>query len=181
MGVCDVSSSDSLCCPPSCTLQTQSLPALCECLRKAALDPRIKGVVVKVDPLATGWGKLQVQCGKGGWGRDARGLGAPVKGSPGGMLPRVFTRLLRCCRESAHLLSTHRHVPAVRNRRSCAGMWSTSARAASLPSPTWSGERWRGMRGCAARQQYATCGEVQQLLRFAKRGVLSALTCSPTA
>lgn len=38
---------------------TQSLPALCECLRKAALDPRIKGVVVKVDPLATGWGKLQ--------------------------------------------------------------------------------------------------------------------------
>lgn len=67
MGVCDVSSSDSLCCPPSCTLQTQSLPALCECLRKAALDPRIKGVVVKVDPLATGWGKLQVQYGAGGW------------------------------------------------------------------------------------------------------------------
>lgn len=44
----------------SSPLQTQSLPALCECLRKAAVDPRIKGVVVKIDPLAAGWGKLQV-------------------------------------------------------------------------------------------------------------------------
>lgn len=32
--------------------KTPSLPALCECLRKAALDPRIVGVVVKVEPLA---------------------------------------------------------------------------------------------------------------------------------
>ena len=38
-----------------------SLPQLCECLRKAALDPRVKGLVVKVDPLAVGWGKLQVR------------------------------------------------------------------------------------------------------------------------
>lgn len=39
---------------------TLSLPALCDCLLKAAYDPRIVGVVVKIDPLACGWGKLQV-------------------------------------------------------------------------------------------------------------------------
>ncbi|KAL4448020.1 hypothetical protein ABPG75_005239 [Micractinium tetrahymenae] len=39
--------------------KTVSLPALCECLRKAALDPRVVGVCVKVEPLACGWGKLQ--------------------------------------------------------------------------------------------------------------------------
>lgn len=42
--------------------QTVSLPALCDCLKKAALDPRVAGVVVKIEPLACGWGKLQV-CG----------------------------------------------------------------------------------------------------------------------
>lgn len=47
---------------------TQSLPALCSCLRKAAVDPRVQGVVVKIDPLALGWGKLQVG---GGWLRHA--------------------------------------------------------------------------------------------------------------
>ncbi|KAL4444953.1 hypothetical protein ABPG77_004003 [Micractinium sp. CCAP 211/92] len=39
--------------------KTISLPALCECLQKAALDPRVVGVCVKVEPLACGWGKLQ--------------------------------------------------------------------------------------------------------------------------
>ena len=36
-----------------------SLPDLCSVLRKAAVDPRIKGVCVKIDPLSTGWSKLQ--------------------------------------------------------------------------------------------------------------------------
>jgi protease-4 len=44
---------------------TVSLPALCDCLKKAALDPRISGVVVKIDPLACGWGKLQVSAPEG--------------------------------------------------------------------------------------------------------------------
>lgn len=39
--------------------KTVSLPALCECLQKAARDPRVVGVCVKVEPLACGWGKLQ--------------------------------------------------------------------------------------------------------------------------
>jgi len=38
---------------------TPSLPQLCLCLRKAALDPRIVGVAIKVEPLAIGWAKLQ--------------------------------------------------------------------------------------------------------------------------
>ena len=40
---------------------TASLPALCECLKKAAVDPRVAGLVVKMDPLACGWGKLQAR------------------------------------------------------------------------------------------------------------------------
>lgn len=36
-----------------------ALPTICDCLLKAAYDPRVTGVVVKIDPLATGWGKLQ--------------------------------------------------------------------------------------------------------------------------
>ena len=36
-----------------------SLPELSMVLRKAAVDPRIKGVCVKVDPLSCGWSKLQ--------------------------------------------------------------------------------------------------------------------------
>ena len=38
---------------------TASLPALCDCLHKAAYDPRVTGLIIKVDPLACGWGKLQ--------------------------------------------------------------------------------------------------------------------------
>ncbi|KAI3438408.1 hypothetical protein D9Q98_000839 [Chlorella vulgaris] len=38
---------------------TVSLPALCDCLKKAALDPRVAGVVIKIEPLACGWAKLQ--------------------------------------------------------------------------------------------------------------------------
>jgi protease-4 len=38
---------------------TTSLPELTEALRKAALDPRIKGICVKIDPLQCGWSKLQ--------------------------------------------------------------------------------------------------------------------------
>jgi protease-4 len=37
---------------------TTSLPAVCDCLVKAALDPRIAGVVVRIDPLAVGWAKV---------------------------------------------------------------------------------------------------------------------------
>lgn len=40
---------------------TVSLPALTECLKKAALDPRVSGVVIKIEPLACGWAKLQVR------------------------------------------------------------------------------------------------------------------------
>ena len=36
------------------------MPALCECLRKAAYDPRIAGLFVRIDPLAIGWAKAQV-------------------------------------------------------------------------------------------------------------------------
>jgi protease-4 len=35
-----------------------SLPALCDALRKAAVDPRITGVFIRVSPLAAGWAKL---------------------------------------------------------------------------------------------------------------------------
>ncbi len=38
---------------------TLSLPAICESLQKAAVDPRISGLVVKIDPLQCGWAKLQ--------------------------------------------------------------------------------------------------------------------------
>lgn len=37
---------------------TPSLPALCDALEKAAYDPRITGLVVRIDPLAVGWGKV---------------------------------------------------------------------------------------------------------------------------
>ncbi len=35
------------------------MPDICNALRKAALDPRIKGVCVKIDPLQCGWSKIQ--------------------------------------------------------------------------------------------------------------------------
>jgi protease IV len=38
---------------------TLSLPAICDSLQKAAVDPRISGLVVKIDPLQCGWAKLQ--------------------------------------------------------------------------------------------------------------------------
>ena len=38
---------------------TTALPDICNALRKAALDPRIKGVCVKIDPLQCGWSKIQ--------------------------------------------------------------------------------------------------------------------------
>lgn len=38
---------------------TLSLPAICDSLQKAAVDPRITGLVVKIDPLQCGWAKLQ--------------------------------------------------------------------------------------------------------------------------
>jgi len=38
---------------------TLSLPAICDALQKAAVDPRITGLVVKIDPVQCGWGKLQ--------------------------------------------------------------------------------------------------------------------------
>jgi hypothetical protein len=36
-----------------------TLPQLCSCLKKAAHDPRIEGVYLKITPLACGWGKLE--------------------------------------------------------------------------------------------------------------------------
>lgn len=44
--------------PQSRFSQVTSLPAICECLRKAAHDPRINGVVFKIDPLSVGWAKV---------------------------------------------------------------------------------------------------------------------------
>lgn len=39
--------------------QATSMPAICESLRKAALDPRIKGVYLNIDVLGAGWAKVQ--------------------------------------------------------------------------------------------------------------------------
>ncbi|CAI5502616.1 unnamed protein product [Closterium sp. Naga37s-1] len=36
-----------------------SLPAICDNLRKAAVDPRVSALLLHVDPLQCGWGKLQ--------------------------------------------------------------------------------------------------------------------------
>lgn len=36
-----------------------SVPAICSALRKAAVDPRIKGVAIEIGPLAAGWAKVQ--------------------------------------------------------------------------------------------------------------------------
>lgn len=36
-----------------------TVPGICECLKKAALDPRINGLVIRVSPLQAGWAKLQ--------------------------------------------------------------------------------------------------------------------------
>lgn len=35
-----------------------SLPIICEALIKAAYDPRIKGIFVKIEPVDCGWAKL---------------------------------------------------------------------------------------------------------------------------
>ena len=138
---------DNLATPTAACLQTQSLPALCECLRKAALDPRIKGVVVKIDPLAAGWGKLQVSWGwlggwVGGWawGVVAAGAGWAARGGWGAWL----TTAGPCCTAVPTLLYGPGPSLTCRpcrrpGRRSCAGTWSTSGAAASLRWRTWSG------------------------------------------
>ena len=38
---------------------TLSLPKVTENLRKAAVDPRISGLVLKIDPLSCGWAKVE--------------------------------------------------------------------------------------------------------------------------
>jgi len=43
--------------PPSFS-KTLSLPTICEALTKAAYDPRIKGLFVKIEPVDCGWAKL---------------------------------------------------------------------------------------------------------------------------
>ena len=40
---------------------TASLAELCDCLVKGTYDPRVVGLVVKIDPLQCGWAKLQVR------------------------------------------------------------------------------------------------------------------------
>jgi len=45
--------------PQSRFSSTTSIPAICDSLVKAAYDPRVCGLVVKIDPLDCGWGKLQ--------------------------------------------------------------------------------------------------------------------------
>ena len=45
--------------PQSRFSSTLSVPAICDALQKAAVDPRITGLVVKIDPLSCGWAKLQ--------------------------------------------------------------------------------------------------------------------------
>jgi len=37
------------------------MPALCDALRKATYDPRISGVLLELDGLGAGWGKVQVR------------------------------------------------------------------------------------------------------------------------
>jgi hypothetical protein len=37
------------------------MPALCECIRKAAYDPRVRGLYLHVEPLAIGYARLQVR------------------------------------------------------------------------------------------------------------------------
>lgn len=44
--------------PQSRFSPTTSLPAICDSLQKAAVDPRIVGLVIKIDPLQCGWGKI---------------------------------------------------------------------------------------------------------------------------
>ena len=44
--------------PQSRFSQTTSLPAICDSLQKAAVDPRVVGLVIKIDPLQVGWGKI---------------------------------------------------------------------------------------------------------------------------
>eukprot|EP00798_Chlamydomonas_sp_ICE-L_P012520 gene12520-15736_t len=36
-----------------------SIPQVCSALQKAALDPRVKGIMIEIGPLAIGWAKLQ--------------------------------------------------------------------------------------------------------------------------
>jgi hypothetical protein len=45
--------------PQSRFSSNASLPALCDCLLKAAHDPRVNGIVMKIDPLQCGWAKLK--------------------------------------------------------------------------------------------------------------------------
>ena len=44
--------------PPSSFSKELSLPVICEALIKAAYDPRVKGVFVKIEPVTCGWAKL---------------------------------------------------------------------------------------------------------------------------
>lgn len=44
--------------PQSRFSSVTSLPSICDSLIKATYDPRIVGLVVKIDPLQVGWGKL---------------------------------------------------------------------------------------------------------------------------
>ncbi|CAG9461467.1 unnamed protein product [Pedinophyceae sp. YPF-701] len=39
--------------------ESMSVPAICQALRNAAVDPRVAGVAIKIEPVAAGWGKLQ--------------------------------------------------------------------------------------------------------------------------
>lgn len=116
---------------------TPSLPQLCECLRKAALDPRVKGLVVKVEPLGVGWGKLQVGGGVlgGAWLMgDTKAMRACCA-QPGPLrqaLPQPGAR--------AALASHLPHPLPCTARRSCAATSTTSGLRASLPCATWSGE-----------------------------------------
>jgi protease-4 len=41
------------------TGDAKSVPQICGALRKAAYDPRVSGVFLKVSPLSAGWAKLQ--------------------------------------------------------------------------------------------------------------------------
>jgi hypothetical protein len=46
-----------------CASPSMAMPSLCECIRKAAYDPRVAGLYLHMEPLAIGYARLQVRKG----------------------------------------------------------------------------------------------------------------------
>ncbi len=105
----------------------------------------------------TRWPPAGASCRRaGGAGHPAVGLAGPVAGSKNnGYSANIPERPTTFCKRA----TCHPRLP-YRCRRSCAGTWSTSARAASLPSLTLSGAlRNDVLTGGAGRQSTAACAK----------------------